>query len=374
MPTEVIKIGSEIDYWESVRRAARVLRDGGLVGFPTETVYGVGVRADDRRAVFALREAKQREESKPFTVHIGRPEDVNRFVPRLSGMSRRFVHKGWPGPLTLVFSVDDPASMPVIRETGPDRVDLMYHEGTVGIRCPDQETASALLSEAGVPVVAASANRAGRAPPRSAKGVIADLGDKVDLVLDGGRTRYAKPSTVVKLNGSGYEVLREGVIGARALKRLGSLNVLFVCSGNTCRSPMAAAMCRRAFAEKLGCREADLRKRDVQVFSAGAFGVSGSPASHGATRAMATRKIDLSEHVTRGLDAEIINQADYVFCMTRAQLDIVLGLVPSVKDRTALLAGAVEIEDPFGSSATVYDECAGKIQAALETRLAELQP
>ena len=372
MPIEIVRIDAEKDYPECIRRAARILRDGGVVGFPTETVYGIGARADSHEAVARLRKIKQREESKPFTVHIGQPEDVVRFVPNPVGLARRFIRKGWPGPLTLVFTVDEPASAPVIRESAPDRMGLIYYEQTVGIRCPSDKTASDLLTEAGVPIVAASANRSGEPPPRSADGVIAGLDSQVDLVLDGGETRYAQSSTVVKLVGTGYEILREGVIDARTLKRLGSLNILFVCSGNTCRSPMAAALCERALAKKLGCRESELHARGIHVSSAGAFAMGGSSASEGAKHAMSALSINLSGHTAHPLDVETICRADYIFCMTRTHVDAVLSRVPTAEDRTSLLGGDTEIDDPFGGSADTYKECAESICAALDSKLSEI--
>jgi tRNA threonylcarbamoyl adenosine modification protein (Sua5/YciO/YrdC/YwlC family) len=349
-----------------------VIRQGGLVGFPTETVYGVGVRADCGDAVAALRRAKGREDSKPFTVHIGQPEDVDRFVPEVSPLARRFIRKGWPGPLTLVLPVADPAKAQVIRESGEELIGLMYHEGTLGIRCPDDTRASDLLAESGLPVVAASANLAGEAPPRNAEDLLAGMEGLIDLVLDGGETRYSAPSTVVKLNGAGYEVLREGVINKRMLKRLGATHILFVCSGNTCRSPMAAGLCRRALAEMLGCPEAELRKRGIYVQSAGAMGTDGMAASNEAVRAMAARSVDLSMHVSRKLDLEAANQADYVFCMTRSHVDAVLALSPAAANKTMLLGGDTEITDPFGGSVEGYVACADTIEAALKLRLSEI--
>ncbi len=342
------------------------------MGFPTETVYGVAARGDRREAVEALREAKGRAESRPFTVHISRPDEVDRFVPRLSSLARRMIRKGWPGPLTLVLPVDEPEQAPVIRETGPDGVSLMYHDGTVGIRCPSNPTASYLLAEAGVPVVAASANRSGQAPPRSADGAFAELSGRLDMLLDGGEARYAKPSTVVRLNGQAYDVLREGVIEARIVERLASLNILFVCSGNTCRSPMAAALCKRAIARRLGCDESELGKQHVSIQSAGTSAGPGLPASEPAVAVMAARGLDIRDHTSKHLDAESINHADYIFCMTQAHMDVVRALAPAAADRMSLLADE-EIADPVGGTEETYHRCAERIEAAIERRLTEIE-
>jgi L-threonylcarbamoyladenylate synthase len=372
MATEIVPIDRTGDYRPQVAQALAVLRAGGLVGFPTETVYGVGARADSADAVARLRDVKSRADTKPFSVHVGRVDQVTRFVPEMGPRIRRLIRKALPGPVTLVFEVADPTQAPVVQEAGPHCVELMYHAGTIGIRCPDDAVAGDLLGDAEFPVVAASANRVNQPPPRSAEGVVAELDGRLDLLLDGGETRYAQASTVVRLRGDAFEVLRAGIIEERTLRRYASLNILFVCSGNTCRSPMAETMCRAALAERLSCSVADLADRDITVQSAGTAGWGGSPASQGAVGAMARRQLDLAGHVAKSLDVETIHQADHIYCMTRSHREAVLALVPSAAERTVLLADDGEIADPFGGSDADYVACAADIDAALRRRMDEM--
>jgi protein-tyrosine phosphatase len=222
------------------------------------------------------------------------------------------------------------------------------------------------------PVVAASANRAGAAPPRSAEEAVAALDGEVTLVLDGGMTRYAKASTVVRLEDDGFRVLRAGVIDERFVRRYGSLNIVFVCSGNTCRSPMAEAMLKAMLAERLDCSRDELAARDIYVRSAGAASFGGSPASEGAINAMRRRGLDISRHSAAELNPELIQQADYIFGMTRSHVDAVLSLVPSAADRTALIAEDEEIDDPYGGPDERYEACAATIEKALKRRVQEI--
>lgn len=372
MATKVINLVHEKDYDDHVRRAATVIRSGGLVGFPTETVYGVGSRADKPAAVRALRRIKDRVETKPFTVHIGDPGKADDFVGQWSALGRRLVRKAWPGPLTLVVTVDDPQETAVVQRFGPQCVDLMYHDNTIGLRCPLDPIASELLRAVDVPVVAASANRAGNPPPRTADGVLSELNGDLDLLLDGGEAMYAKPSTVIRVDGEAYEILREGVIESRTIERFAATTIVFVCSGNTCRSPMAAAFARQMLAARLGCKPAELSDRRIHVSSAGVGAMDGLPPSEGAVAAMSKHGVDITGHRSQRLDDAMVLYAEYVFCMTRAHRESVLRTYSIDPSRVMLLNKDEDIDDPFGAATSVYDRCADRIAASVKCALSEI--
>jgi L-threonylcarbamoyladenylate synthase len=370
MKTTVIKVHPESDK-AALSQAAACLAAGGLVVFPTETVYGLGAAATNPAALARLREVKGRSENKPFTVHIGSRSAVKRFVPNLNGVGERLTQKAWPGPITLIFEVDPVSDAPVIRESSPQHAPAMYYENTIGIRCPDDRVAAELLTAAAVPVVAASANPAGAEAPVTADEALEALDGQVDIVLDAGRTLYARPSTIVRVTSSGYEILREGVYDERTVKRLMNVNFLLLCSGNTCRSPMAAGILRRLLAQKLGVPERELPERGYYVESAGISAALGLPPTAPGVQVMSARGIDIATHRSQPLTRELLKRADYVFTMTQSQRHTVAAFDPSAAARTATI-NAEDIEDPIGEGEAVYSRTADHIERGLRKRLEDI--
>jgi len=371
MGTEIIRVDPAGGSQEAIARAADVLRSGGLVAFPTETVYGLGASVAHARAVDRLRELKARPANKAFTVHVGSMEAALGFVPDPTGTARRLMRKAWPGPLTLVLDAPDPAAAPALRDLEAEAATAVFYEGTVGLRYPDDALAEALLRVVTVPVVAASANRAGQAPPSCGDDVLRELNGHVDLLLDAGRSRYAKPSTIVRVRESRLQVLREGVLDARVIARMATLRVLFVCTGNTCRSPMAAGFAGRMLADRLGCSERDLPDRGVQVASAGTAGGLGKANDH-AVEVMASRGIDISGHQSAALTVEQVHQADHIFVMTEAHRRHVEDMVSSASLRVTMLLADRDLEDPIGGSREEYEACAQAIEKGVAARLQEV--
>jgi len=371
METKTVTITEPAWDAQAVRAAGQALAEGALVVFPTETVYGLGASAVNRGAVDALSRLKERSPDKPFALHLADPTEAEPFCGPLPALARRLIRKAWPGPLALV--VPD-------RRTDRTRPaglveEAIYYQGTVGLRCPKHAVGQAILRAAGVPVVATSANLAGRAPPRTAADALADLGGRVHLVVDAGPTAYAQASTVVRLReDDSYEVLRKGAVPARRLERLARTRVLLVCSGNMCRSPMAEGLAREMLADRLGCGPADLHRHGLEVASAGTgLAIFGFPASENAIRTMEERGIDIRGHQSRPLTVDALLAADYIWVMAQSHLDPVRKLAPEAAPRVSLLDPSGEdVSDPIGGAIEAYRDCADHIEGALAERLAEV--
>jgi tRNA threonylcarbamoyl adenosine modification protein (Sua5/YciO/YrdC/YwlC family) len=344
------------------------MRAGALVAFPTETVYGVGVVATDKGAFERLRELKARPAA-PFGLHMGRPEDVNRYVAEIPPQARMLMTKAWPGPVTIL--LPGAGSFPDPQLSDPALYGRICPEGLIGLRCVENSAGAALLTGVALPVVASSANLAGHRPPTSAQDVLAQLDGRIDLLVDAGPTRYNAASTIVSFASGGLRVVRTGVYDERMIHHMATRTILFVCSGNTCRSPMAAGLAEKMLAQREGCRIADLPGRFIQVLSAGTLGLEGVGATEEAMAAAADLGSDIREHLSRKLTSELIQSADVVFCMSRGHLAEVVRMAPSAAGKAFLLDPEGDISDPIGGDAQTYAQVAGRIAECLRVRMKE---
>jgi L-threonylcarbamoyladenylate synthase len=196
-----IRISAEHPDPHAIARAAAVLRRGGLVALPTETVYGLGANARDDDAVRRIFAAKGRPPDNPLIVHLSTVGQLPQVTATITPLARLLARLFWPGPLTVV--LDAAADLPGVT-TGGLR--------TVAVRVPAHPIARAVIEAAGVPVAAPSANRSGRPSPTTAEHVLTDLSERVDLVIDAGPTGLGLESTVVDARGATPVVLREGAV------------------------------------------------------------------------------------------------------------------------------------------------------------------
>ncbi|HEX4532842.1 MAG TPA: L-threonylcarbamoyladenylate synthase [Rhizomicrobium sp.] len=194
----------------AIAQAARVLRDGGLVAFPTETVYGLGADARNDRAVASIFAAKGRPSFNPLIVHVSDLRAAQELAVFGDG-ARKMADAFWPGPLTLILPRKAGAKASALVSAGLD---------TIAIRSPSHPAARALLAAAGMPVAAPSANPSGRLSATTARDVADELGDSVDLVLDGGATPLGLESTIVGFEGAHATLLRPGAIARDAIEAI----------------------------------------------------------------------------------------------------------------------------------------------------------
>jgi L-threonylcarbamoyladenylate synthase len=200
---------------ESLEMAANLIQCGEVVGFPTETVYGLGANALDSQAVKKIFIAKGRPQDNPLIVHICQQQDLLRYGKDISQKALALSEAFWPGPLTLVVKRSDRIALEVT--CGLD---------TVGIRCPGNEIARQLIRRTSLPIAAPSANRSGRPSPTTAQHVYDDMSGRIPLIIDGGSCVVGVESTVISMVGDKPMILRPGIIGQKEIEAvIGSVDL-----------------------------------------------------------------------------------------------------------------------------------------------------
>lgn len=193
----MIKIDSADPEPEAVAKAVKVLKGGGIVAFPTETVYGIGAGYFDRQAVRKLSRIKKRPAGKPYTAQIADIGQLKKLSCVIDDIAAKLIDRFWPGPLTLVLPVSG--------------------GGKVGMRMPDHKVALEVIKKYGMPLAVPSANISGKEPPKTADDVLKQLDGKIDLLLDGGPADIGVESTILDLTVFPYKVLREGAVTRRQI-------------------------------------------------------------------------------------------------------------------------------------------------------------
>ncbi len=209
MKTKIVKINENKINEEIIEEAANILKNHGLVGFPTETVYGLGANGLSEKAVEKIFAAKGRPQDNPLILHVSSIEQVKDLVIEIPDLAKKAMDKFWPGPLTILFKKSD--LVPEIITAGLD---------TVAIRMPSSKIALEIIKKANLPIAAPSANLSGKPSPTSAKHVIEDLSGKIDMIVDGGKTGIGLESTVLDLSEDIPMILRPGKVTLENLREI----------------------------------------------------------------------------------------------------------------------------------------------------------
>ena len=241
MNTRIIKIKEKNMDAKALQEAGEIMKAGGLVAFPTETVYGLGGDALNAASSEKIYAAKGRPSDNPLIVHIASMEDLPGIVRSVPEAAYKLAERYWPGPLTMIF---DKADCVPMETTGG--------LGTVAVRMPSHPIARVLIREAGGYVAAPSANRSGRPSPTDARYVIEDLDGRVDMILDGGAADLGLESTIIDLTGARPVILRPGYITEEMLEQtIGQVETdRTVIDGDSGQAPKAPGMKYRHYAPK----------------------------------------------------------------------------------------------------------------------------
>lgn len=335
---EKIKIDPQNFVEKEVKTAVRVLGEGGVIAFPTETVYGLAARADKEFSFKKLSSIKGRPEGKPFSLALADAWDAaENYFATLAPFGYRLIENFWPGPLTLVY---------YCREK----------EGKVGLRVPSDSVARNILQQLDFPIFLTSANKSDEKEVVSPLEIEKVFAGKIDLIIDAGDLRPQRPSTVLDLTCKPFNILREGGISENQIASIFiRRRILFVCTGNSCRSPMAEYLLR--YFLKKNKKAASQR---YEVVSAGISAFDGAgPAAEVEKIMQKEEGIDISQSKANLINKQMILSSDYIFAMEDSQIEFILKMVPSAEARIFHLKKFLpfdpgNIPDPIGRGYDFY--------------------
>lgn len=368
---------------EVAGEACATLSRGQLTGLPSETRYLLAGSAVRQEAAQRLAESAAEHGTESAVLLLPHLDTLSDFVERLPTSVERLLSRCWPGPVVIrlgdaasgAFFELAPAAQQLLKRSRVPaclpahpflrRVTELYDEPIVAIisTLPDGKTWS---DSDGLEVARIHAA-------------------EVELVVDAGPPRHPQGPTIIDLVEAGHEtgdsgtlpanswrLINEGVVAETMLKRLSSTMVLFVCTGNTCRSPMAEGLFRKLLSQRLNCAVDEIGQNGFLVLSGGVSAVSGMPAAPEAIRLLAGEQVDLRDHSSQPVTEDLLAQADHVLAMTAGHLDTLYNEFPLYRGKMRMLSPGRDISDPIGRGWSVYQECGAEIRAALEIFLDEL--
>ena len=372
--TERIDLERADDPRDVVHRIVACLAQGGVVGLPTETTYGIVGGANHPAAVASLRDlaAPRRAPLPAFEelpcLLLRSPGEVADWADVATELGRRWIRRAWPGPLTLVLPRASQGMGPRLPpEVGP----FLVPDGHIALRVTASKMAREVIRLAPGPLIQVEyPARDGRAATR-ADDLIDATG--LDMIVDVGTTELRGLPAIIAVQGDRWSIVRAGVVPEQQMGQLAATILLFICTGNTCRSPMAEALCKASLARRLGCAADSLADRGVFVLSAGISASEGRPAAENAVEVVSVMGGSLLDHGSRRATPDLVRHADHIIAMTADHIDALIDRLPDVAPRARLLdASGDDIEDPIGADIDVYHQTARQIRAHLERLLDDL--
>ena len=345
---------------DTIQAALRHLQNGECVALPSESTYELVGSAMSERVVETL--ARFASPTALPAILIMDDDEIGDCVPNLRSEGLRVYRKLGPGPMTLqVESASAPSILPAAAQG------LLMRDGRLAIRRPAHAIYAELLS-VGEPLIAVPLEGA-----VDAASTARIVGEHVAAIVDGGPSQIGRTPSIVQTNGRRCHLTHVGGLLPEELDELSRCRIVFICTGNTCRSPLAKVLCERMLADRLGCEPTELAQHGYSVHSAGLAASNGSPASSEAVLAAAEYRADLSTHQSAMATIELLLWADFIFAMTQGHWYTLQSIAVDELTPPRMLSPRHEdIADPIGGSPAEYRTCALQIAECLTAHLNEL--
>lgn len=382
MPT-VIDLQKADDPRDIVYLAVQALAEGKVIAVPSETVYALAASVLCAEAVQRLAVLKKPSDDAPvrsggladqcwLAVAVKSADEALDYMCHDSTLALRFARRCWPGPVTLVTPCDWQRSA-VSRFPKPVRDLIVSDSGDIGIRVVSHPLFVQMQKYCAGPIALCSARRYGQPQATTGIAVAEQFGDDIPLVLDHGATHFGGPSTVVRVRGNQFKILREGVVETAAIRQYARPSIVLVCTGNTCRSPMAEALLKRQLDQRLG--NSPSGTIIPHVTSVGLAAMPGDAASPQAVEVMKARGLDISHHSSQPFGEQVIRSADLILTMTQSHRNAILARWPEAQSRVHTLRhDGRDITDPVGAPVEIYQACADQIDQELARWVDSLGP
>lgn len=363
---EYSKIDPDAPAKKIMTRAVRILTSGGILIYPTDTLYGFGVLVNDEKALARVYEIKKREKNKPFSIMVNDRDQAEMIVGRMTERERQLFDLLLPGKITLLVKARKKIKIP-----GLEKFDK------IGFRIPRSKLCQQLVEQAGFPISSSSVNLSNQNNLINIKDIRREFQHKVDLILDGGPVKSIKGSSVLDISATQLSLLREGEMPKEVLeKKIGTkINstvsrkfiITFICSGNICRSPMAEGILKHKL-------NSDMLEGKVEINSAGTLNLPTSVASLKAVEVSAEHGINIEDHLSRPVSRTIVDRANLIICLADNHYDYFTKNYSTYKKKIHLLKGydisgnftGFSIDDPIGRSEDFYREIYNEIEKEID--------